>query len=509
MLRDRISSIAILGGGAAGWLAAATLARLLKPQFCAVRLIDCTRASAEPISATALPSFHRLNKLLALDEQELMQRTGATFRLGARFNDWSRPGAEYFHSYGPLGSRFDALPFHHYWLRLRQSGLGGQLADYSIATVASRQARFARPLADRQSVLSLYSYGYHFRAAALAACLREYAQARGVVGIERGVTEVRLHGEDGFVDEIRLDDGSSVRADLYIDCTGSSGTGPASLAGPQPWRSPRIDWSHWLPCDRAVALPCASDADPPPYSQAAAQSAGWHWQVPLQQCIDSGFAYASGFISDDEATATLLRALPAAAQAEPRRLCLAPGRPARFWERNWLTLSGSTLEPLESTSLHLVQTGITRLLTSFPVHRFSPNDIEEYNRLTIMEHERIRDFLILHYKATSRDDSPLWRYCAQMSIPDTLRAKIELFEACGRVPLLEEEHFGEESWLSVLFGQDLRPADYDPLADVADIDVVTGAFAQLQGAIHNAVATLPLHARFIEQRCRARAEATR
>jgi tryptophan halogenase len=198
--------------------------------------------------------------------------------------------------------------------------------------------------------------------------------------------------------------------------------------------------------------------------------------------------------------------VPASALGEPRHLHLSPGRPTRFWERNWLTLSGSTLEPLESTGLHLVQTGITRLLTSFPVRRFSPDDIEEYNRLTIMEHERIRDFLILHYKATRRDDSALWRYCAAMSIPDTLRAKIELFQICGRVPLLEEEHFGEESWLSVLFGQELRPADYDPLADVAGIDVVSAAFAQLRGAIQSAAATLPMHARLIEQQYRARVE---
>ena len=231
MLRDRISSIAILGGGAAGWLAAATLARLLKPDFCAIRLIDCTPSSTAPISASALPSFHRLNKLLGIEERDLMQRTGATFRLGVRFIDWSRLGADYFHSSGPLGSRFDALPFHHYWLRLQQAGLGGPLADYSIATIAARQARFARPLTDRQSVLSLYSYGYHFDAAALAACLRQYAQAHGVAGIERAVSEVRLRPDDGFVDEIRLDDGSSVRADLYIDCTGTGGTGPASLPG--------------------------------------------------------------------------------------------------------------------------------------------------------------------------------------------------------------------------------------------------------------------------------------
>jgi tryptophan 7-halogenase len=495
---DRIRSIAIVGGGAAGWLAAATLARLLKPSFCNIRLLDSGPQQPGPISESALPSFHRLNSLLGLNEQDLMQRTSATFKLGAQFIDWSRPGESYFHTFGSLGAKLEAVPFHHHWIRLHQAGLGGALEDYSAATVAAKQGRFARPVADRQSVLSLYSYGYHFHAASLSAYLREYAQAHGVTLIERQIAEVVLRTEDGFVDALQLDDGSCLRADLYIDCTGGQ-----KLPSQQPFRSPHIDWSHWLPCDRALVLPCRGEGLLPPYSQSIARSSGWQWRVPLQHCSDNGYAYASGFISDDQATELLLSDLPGAALAQPRPLRLSPGRPTRFWDKNWLTLAGSTLEPLESTGLHLAQTGIARLMTFFPVRRFSPNDLEEYNRLTTMEHERIRDFLILHYKATTREDSPFWAYCRNMSIPDTLRAKIELFQDSGRLSVLEEEHFGDESWLSVLLGQSLAPIGYDPLADVLGIDEVTAALAFMRAKIQTAVETLPMHARFIEQQCQA------
>jgi len=495
---DRIRSIAIVGGGAAGWLAAATLARLLKPAFCEVRLLDSGQQLPGPISESALPSFHRLNSLLGINEQDLMQRTSATFKLGAQFVDWSRPGESYFHSFGSLAAKLEAVAFHHHWLRLHQAGLGGAFEDYSPATVAAKQGRFARPVADRQSVLSRYSYGYHFHAASLSVYLREYAQAHGVTRIERPIAEVRLRAEDGFVDALQLDEGSSVRADLYVDCTGGQ-----NLPCQQPYRSPHIDWSHWLPCDRALALPCRGEGPLPPYSQSIARSSGWQWRVPLQHCSDSGYAYASRFTSDDQATALLLSDLPGVALAQPRLLRLSPGRPARFWDRNWLVLAGSALEPLESTGLHLVQTGIARLMTFFPVSRFSPNDLEEYNRLTIMEHERIRDFLILHYKATARGDSPFWTYCRNMSITDTLRAKIELFKDSGRLSVLEEEHFGDESWLSVLLGQSLTPSGYDPLADVLGIEEVTAALGFMRAKIRTAVDALPMHEQFIEQQCQA------
>ncbi|HEY6452725.1 MAG TPA: tryptophan halogenase family protein [Steroidobacteraceae bacterium] len=494
---DRIRSIVIVGAGTAGWLAAAALARRLRPDFCELRLI-ATPEHPAAVSEAALPSFHRLNRLLGIDERDLMQRTSATFRLGTQFIDWNRVGQSYFHCFGSIGAKLEAVSFHHHWIRLHRAGRGGALEDYSAAAVCSRQGRFAPPVADRHSVLSRYSYGYHFHARALAAYLRGFAQAHGVTAIERDVRAVRLRAEDGFVDALELEDGTAIRADLYIDCRGAGGAPPAAAPPLAP-----LDWSHWLPCDRAVAVACARSADPPPYAQATAGSFGWQWRVPLQQCLDCGYAYSSRLIADEAAAAELLSALPGQALGPPRQLRFVPGRPAHFWDRNWLRLPGNTLEPLEGTGLHLVQTGIMRLLNLFPVRRFSADALEEYNRLTVAEYERIRDFLILHYKATTRADSPLWQHCRQMPVPDTLRARIELFETCGRISLLEEEHFGEESWLSLLIGQGIEPGDYDPLADELDTEAAHAALAFLRSKIRDAVELLPPHAAYIAQQCPA------
>lgn len=266
----------------------------------------------------------------------------------------------------------------------------------------------------------------------------------------------------------------------------------------------RVDWSHWIPCDRAVAVSCTAAGEPDPYSTAFARKSGWQWQIPLQLSVDTGYAYSSRFVSDDEATATLLAQLPGSALDEPRLLQLTTSRPARFWDKNCVTLPCSTLEPLECTSLHLVQTAITRLVTLFPVRRFSSPDLDEYNRLTVIEYERIRDLLILHYKATTRGDSPYWNFCRTLDIPDTLRARIELFQCCGRISMLDDEHFGEDSWLTVLMGQHIEPRDYDPLADVLDMDEVRAALDRMRSMIRQGVASLPTHARFIDTHCRAR-----
>jgi tryptophan halogenase len=490
---ERVQSIAIVGGGAAAWLAAATLARLLKPEFCAIRVVDTPRAAAGAFSEVALPTFHRLNGLLGINEADLLQRTRGTYRLGARFSDWGRQGDRYFHTFSPIGARLEAVPFHHYWMKLRGLGDPTGIEEYSIATAAAKMLRFAPPGPDRRSVSSLYSYGYHFDAGLLAGYLREYAQAHGVTRVDRDVVQVHLRGEDGFIDALQLDDGSRVRADLYIDCGGTEGPllGQTAATGNE-------DWRQWLPCDRAVGVACASASHPPPYSECMARESGWAWRVPMQGRIDCGYAYSSHHVGDDEARATLLSELPGETLAEPRRLRLAQGRPAKFWDKNRILLTGSILEPLESTGLHLVQTGITRLLTLFPVCRYSPGDIEEYNRLTIMEHERIRDFLILHFKATQRGDSPFWDHCRGMEIPDTLRTKLELYRDSGRIAMFDEEHFGEDSWLSLLLGQNIDPQDYDPLADVLDVGEVRAALLHMRSLVRDAVGALPGHSQYIE-----------
>jgi tryptophan 7-halogenase len=497
-LAERVQSIVIVGGGTAAWLAAATLARVVKPGFCTIRMVDSPRTAALAFGEVALPSFHRLNGLLGINENDLLQRTCGTFRLGTRFSDWGGLGDRYFHTFGPIGIKLDAVPFHHYWVKLR--GLTGctNLEDYSAATVAAKTGRFAHPVTDRHSILSLYSYGYHFHAGLLRAYLREYAQAHGVTPIAGDIVDVQRRSADGFIDALHMEDGSRLCADLYIDCAGVG----------SPLLRRRIDngwedWSQWLPCDRAVSIACASAGDLAPYSESTALKSGWQWRIPLQQCVDTGYAYSSGHLSDDEAAAILRADLPGRALAEPRMLRLSRGRPARFWDKNCIALAGSNLEPLESTGLHLVQTGIARLLTLFPVCRFSPCDIEEYNRLTSAEYDRLRDFLILHFKATQRGDSPFWEQCRQMRIPDTLRVKIELFRRCGRLAMFDDEHFGEDSWLALFFGQNQAPQDYDPLADVLDIEEVKAALLRMRTMIKEGVDTLPTHTQYIAQHCSA------
>jgi tryptophan halogenase len=495
---EHVRSIAIAGGGPEAWLAAAALARLLKSSFCDVCVIDPPTPTAETFSKTALPSFHRLNGLLGIDECDLIKKTRGTFRLGAQFADWGRMGDRYFHTFGPLGAKLDAVPFQHYWFKLRQAGDETSIEHYSTATMAATMHRFAHPTSDRQSVLSFYSHGYHFHARQLAAHLREYAEARGVRRIDRNVVEVSLRSADGFVDGLGLDDGSLLRADLYIDCTGIESTLARHVL-----KDGYRDTRRWLPCDRAVTLLCKDTTEPAPCAESTALRCGWRWRTPLQGCMDVGYAYSSAHIGDDQAAAALLADFPGAALSEPRFLRFLPGPPAKFWDKNCLVLPGAALEPLESTGLHLAQTGIARLLTLFPISRYSPNDIDEYNRLTTIEYERIRDFQILHFKASQRSDSPFWEQCRNMAIPDTLRAKIELYSQCGRIAMFDEEHFLEDSWLALFIGQNCLPLDYDPLADVLGTDAVKEALLRMRSMIRDGVETLPTHAQFIATHCSA------
>jgi tryptophan halogenase len=497
---SRIRSIAIIGGGAAGWLSAATLSRVLRPDYCTIRVLGVARPDSGPISEATNPAFHRLTGLLGIDVAELVRATQATFSLGAEFRDWGRDGERYFHTFGPFGARLETVPFHHYWSRLRQLGDARTLEEFSVATVAAKAGRFAIPAADQRSVLSLFSYGYHLDAGLLAAYLRSYAEQRGAVGVAQRVVDVELRAEDGFITALKLEDQSRIEADLFIDCSAGPGLPiHASLnAGYE-------DWSHWLPCDRAVVIACARDEDPRPYSQAIAHGSGWQWRVPLRHQVDTGYAYSAQFLSDEQALAMARASLPGRALSEPRLLRFVAGRPARFWLKNYLSLTGAALQPLESVRLHLVQTGISRLLTLFPDRSCNPGDADEYNRLTITEHERIRDFLILHFKASVRADSPFWQNCRTMAVPDTLRAKIELFESSGRLSQYDEEHFGDDNWLSVLLGQNIVPHSYDPLADIMDIEQLRAALAQAQSAIHQAVNTMPAHGRYLEHYCRHQA----
>lgn len=495
-MADPVRSIVIVGGGVVGWMAAAALARVLKADRCSVRVVEGAPTERDP-SETTTPALHRLHNLLGLNEADLMRRTSATFKLGSEFRDWGAIGARYFHGFGAIGAKLDAVSFHAHWLRLRARGDPAPIETYSVAAAAARAGKFAHQSADPGSILSLFSYGYHLDARAYAHYLRDFAHAHGVVGSPCGVADVELDGENGFITALRLDDGNRLEADFFIDCTGLDAVLSSAVGG-------RFeDWRRWLPCDRALVVSSPQVDLSAPFTSVRAGEAGWIWRVPLQQRADYGHCYCSAEISDDAAFAGLMAALEGRDFAEPRFLRFSQGRPSEFWRKNCLVLPGDALEPLEGARLQFVQTGIMRLVTIFPERAFQPADAAEYNRLTIAEYERVRDFLILHYKLTRRTDSAFWRACATMNIPEELKQRIDLFQKTGRLLLREDEPFEEASWLSVLLGQGMTPRSFDPLAEIPDAEQVTRALKQMSDWIEDGVNAMPTQRDFIAGYCRS------
>jgi tryptophan halogenase len=498
---DHIKNVVIVGGGTAGWMAASALAKSFGAA-CTIQLIESEEIGIVGVGEATVPHLSAFNKLLEIDEAEFVRQTQGTFKLGIQFVDWARLGDTYIHGFGALGRDLGLLPFHQYWIKASQAGRAKDIGVYSLNTVAAPAGKFMVSPTDapRDTPLAEIAYAYHFDAGLYARYLRRYAESRGVKRIEGKIVETRLRAADGYVEALTLEKGTRIEGDLFIDCSGFRG-----LLIEQALHAGYEDWSHWLPCDRALAVPCESTGPPTPYTRSTARAAGWQWRIPLQHRVGNGYVYSSRYISDDEAAATLLKSLDGRALAEPRLLRFTGGIRRKLWHKNVvaLGLAGGFLEPLESTAIYMIQAGINRLLHLFPRKDFRQVLIDQYNAQSAFEFEHIRDFLILHYRATERDDSPFWNYCRTMGIPPSLQEYIDLFRNSGCFFRNGTEMFGQTSWVQVMLGQRIMPTAYHPAVDwIRDQDLYQYV-NHVEQVISGCVAAMPPHQAFIDRHCRA------
>ena len=496
----QLKKILIVGGGSAGWMAAALFSRLFRGLY-DITLIESEAIGTVGVGEATIPAIKTFNALIGLDEADFMRRTQASFKLGIQFIDWDRIGSSYIHGFGVIGRDLEWLRCHQYWLKMRAAGRASDFAAYSINTAAALQNRFMRADPQRNgSPLGHIAHAFHFDAGLYAKYLRGLSEAAGVRRREGKIASVQLRPDDGFVQSVTMEDGAVEAADLFIDCSGFRG-----LIIEEAMKTGYEDWTHWLPCDRALAVPCARTEPFTPYTRATARPAGWQWRIPLQHRTGNGHVYSSRYMDEAEAERILLSNLDGEQLAEPNRIRFVAGKRRQVWNKNCVAagLASGFLEPLESTSLHLIQSVLTRLVRLMPDGGFDPTTIAEFNRQMDFEYERIRDFVILHYKATYRDDAPFWRDCRDMAVPDTLQRKMDLFRANGRVFREDDELFTEESWIQVFLGQGVIPAGYDPLVDVTPEAEIERFLNDVETVIGKCVAVMPSHADYVARVCSA------
>lgn len=485
-----LSKIVIVGGGSAGWMTAAALANAVG-QSVRIDLVESEAIGTVGVGEATIPPIRTFNARLGIDEATFIRETQGSYKLGIEFVNWRRIGDRYFHPFGQYGAEFDWVPFYQYWMREHLAGRDvGDISDYCMAWVAARENKFEPPMADPRNIRSRHDYAYHFDATAYAGFLRGYAEARGVTRHEGRVEQVARDPESGFVTAVTTEDGRCLEGELFIDCSGFRG-----LLIEGALEAGYDDWSHWLPMDRAVAVACEPSGPTLSYTRSTAHRTGWQWRIPLQHRTGNGHVYSSAYETADDATQTLLDHLDGKPLSDPKHLRFVTGMRKKVWSKNVVAigLSAGFMEPLESTSLHLIQYGIMRLLAMLPDADISPLLADEYNAITRAEYERIRDFLILHYHATEREDSDFWNYVRTMSVPETLAHKIEHFKRHGLIVSAADELFANPSWIAVYLGQGIVPERAPVLSELRDDIPVSQRLGQVKAAVEDAADAMPRH----------------
>ena len=498
MRPERIRKVVIVGGGTAGWMTAAAMSKIMSeiPDF-VIELVESEEIGTVGVGEATIPQINLFNSLLEINEGDFVRETNATYKLGIEFVDWTHVGHRYVHPFGFYGLDMKGIEFHHHWLKGKALGDQTPLDDYSLGIVAGMMGKFTHPRPDQpSSPLSKIAYAFQFDASLYGRYLRGMAEAYGVVRTEGRIVDVVQDGETGFIEAVVLQSGQRVEGELFIDCSGFRG-----LLIEQTLKSGFEDWSKWLPCDRALAVPCELGGDHQPLTRSTARPAGWQWRIPLQHRIGNGYVYSSAHVSDDEAAATVLANLDGNRLGDPRPLRFTAGHRRKPWVKNVVAfgLAGGFLEPLESTSIHLVQSGIARLMSLFPTLDFDEVEIARFNEQTIQEYVDIRDFLVLHYKATSRDDTDFWNYCRTLEPPEGLAYKLEMFRSNGRIYREHNELFTETSWLAVMVGQGIDARGYHPAADLLPDDDTLKRLAHIREVIAATAKLMPSQDEFLRQ----------
>ncbi len=491
---NKLEKVVIVGGGTAGWMAASALAKTFGHDL-QVELIESDAIGTVGVGEATIPPIKNFNLLLELDEADFLRAVSGTYKLGIEFENWGELGERYFHPFAPHGIDTWAAQFHHYWLRARRNGKATPLDDYSMETCMARANRFG-VRSGRAA-----NYAYHFDAAGYARLLRQLSERMGVIRTEGKVVDAAQDSESGFITSVTLESGDRIEGDFFVDCSGFRALLIEKTLGTG-WE----DWSHWLKSDRALAVQTESTRPPAPYTRSTARNCGWQWKIPLQHRVGNGLVYCSDYMDEDRAARTLLDNVEGRPIADPRPIRFRTGRRRQQWNKNCVSLglSSGFLEPLESTSIHLIQNGIIRLIKMFPRAGIEQANIDQFNRESLDEIEHIRDFIILHYHVNQRTDSDYWTECREMAIPDSLQHKIDLFSRSGLIFRENNELFSEVSWTSVMIGQGLVPETYHPVADQIDDVQLDKMMANVKADIARVVKDGPSHEDYIRQLLDAR-----